>query len=154
MRRPWVETGSSRVRFRCYASGTRKICTHFVLIRVFHNAAYASTVERRRVPHALRAKSDKSSSSVREDYMNRRNRYRPRYRGIVAVAALLGFGAVMPVALAGPSEIRIPGERTFPESITAAADGTIYIGSMGEGGIFRAAPGSETAQPWVAPGTN
>ncbi len=42
------------------------------------------------------------------------------------------------------------GERLFPESITSAADGTLYIGSN-PGIVFRAAPGSATATPWIVP---
>lgn len=50
------------------------------------------------------------------------------------------------------ASVALPGDRVFPESVTAAADGTLYVGSIGRGGIFRIAPGSDTAEPWIAPG--
>lgn len=53
-----------------------------------------------------------------------------------------------------PAEIHIPGDRVIPESLTAAKDGTIYIGSIVAGTIYRAKPGSDTAEPWIQPGTN
>ena len=55
---------------------------------------------------------------------------------------------------APPAEIVIPGERLLTESITSARDGTVYIGSVGTGQIFRAQPGAATAQPFIAPKTN
>jgi sugar lactone lactonase YvrE len=54
---------------------------------------------------------------------------------------------------AAPAEIRILGERVFPESLTSSADGTIYVGSVVAGSIFRAMPGSGSASPWIKPGT-
>lgn len=50
---------------------------------------------------------------------------------------------------AGPAEITIPGSHVYPESITATADGTLINGSMGDGGIYRTAPGTATAQLWI-----
>lgn len=50
--------------------------------------------------------------------------------------------------------IRIPGDKTYPESITSTADGTVIIGSLGTGEIWRAAPGASTAELWIKPGTN
>jgi streptogramin lyase len=47
--------------------------------------------------------------------------------------------------------IVVPGERAFPESLSAAADGTLYIGRAGEGGIVRKRPGSPS-EIWIAPG--
>jgi sugar lactone lactonase YvrE len=57
------------------------------------------------------------------------------------------------VAVAGPGEISIPGDRVFPESITSSADGTVYIGSMAQGQIYRVASGKDTAEPWIRQGT-
>ncbi len=48
----------------------------------------------------------------------------------------------------GPTDITIAGEKVFPESITADAAGNLYVGSM-SGTIYRATPGSATAEPWV-----
>jgi sugar lactone lactonase YvrE len=50
-----------------------------------------------------------------------------------------------------PAELHIPGARVVPESLSSAADGTVYISSVGTGIIRRAAPGSDTALPWIQP---
>jgi hypothetical protein len=52
-----------------------------------------------------------------------------------------------------PAEIAIPGTGVFPESITSAVDGSIYIGSVGQAQIFRVAPGAATAEVFIPPGT-
>lgn len=52
-----------------------------------------------------------------------------------------------------PSEISIPGERVFPESITSTGDGTLYIGSVGQAQIYRVAPGATSAEVFIPPGT-
>jgi sugar lactone lactonase YvrE len=49
--------------------------------------------------------------------------------------------------------IALSGDRAYPESITAAADGTLYVSSLASGGIWRIKPGSATAEAWIAPGT-
>lgn len=56
-----------------------------------------------------------------------------------------------PVAL--PTEISIPGTGVFPESLSAAADGSIYIGSVGKAEVYRVSPGGNLAEPFIAPGT-
>src|SRR5579871_1120872 len=55
-------------------------------------------------------------------------------------------------AMAGPSSIALPGKRAFPESITSARDGTLFVGRLGEGGIVRADPRTGAAALFVAPG--
>ena len=35
------------------------------------------------------------------------------------------------------------------ENITSSKDGTVYFGSMGKGTIYRAAPGTVSAEPWI-----
>lgn len=52
---------------------------------------------------------------------------------------------------AAPTVVTLPGERAFPESLTSTRDGTLYVGSMAEGGIMRVAPGAASAEPWIAP---
>jgi sugar lactone lactonase YvrE len=69
--------------------------------------------------------------------------------------AILGIAAAVSQALAaGPAEIVIPGERISPESMTSTRDGTVYIGSIGTGQIFRAKAGAATAEPFIKPKTN
>jgi sugar lactone lactonase YvrE len=71
-------------------------------------------------------------------------------------AALAGvlFSSVlwMTAAVAGPSSIALPGDRAFPESITSARDGSLFVGRLGEGGIVRADPRTGAAAVFVAPG--
>ncbi len=68
----------------------------------------------------------------------------------MVIAALPGS-----VAWAGtPAEIQIPGDHVFPESLTSSADGTVYVGSVVMGAIFRARPGADAASVWIAPGTD
>jgi sugar lactone lactonase YvrE len=55
-------------------------------------------------------------------------------------------------AQAGPVSIAIPGERAFPESISSARDGNLFVGRLGEGGIVRADPRTGSAAIFVAPG--
>jgi sugar lactone lactonase YvrE len=71
----------------------------------------------------------------------------------LGLAAMLGIGCVTHL-LAAPPEIAIPGDRAFPESLSSTQDGTLFIGSLADGGVFRAAPGAATAEPWIMPGAN
>ncbi|MCL4296343.1 MAG: SMP-30/gluconolactonase/LRE family protein [Anaerolineae bacterium] len=50
--------------------------------------------------------------------------------------------------------ITLPGDRFFPEGITVTSDGTFFAGSMEEGSIVRALPGSAQAEPFIEPGAN
>jgi sugar lactone lactonase YvrE len=71
-----------------------------------------------------------------------------------AVAALAWHACPSPAA--SPAEhagvdarnITIRGAGIYPESVTAAADGTVYVGSLG-GTIYRAAAGAREAEPWI-----
>jgi len=69
--------------------------------------------------------------------------------GSLSAAVLLAACATVPHASA-QSDVRIAGERVFPESIAADAAGNLYIGSNG-GTIYRARAGSDEAQPWIVP---
>src|SRR5262249_39218573 len=64
------------------------------------------------------------------------------------VAAVL----CVPVARANPpAEIRIPGEKIYPESLTSDSRGTIYIGSIAKGVLSRVSPGAASAETWIKP---
>jgi sugar lactone lactonase YvrE len=74
-------------------------------------------------------------------------------------AATLTLAAVLVAGAPGtteaaPAEITLPGDRAFPENLTSIQDGTLFVGSMAEGGIMRAAPGAAAAEPWIAPGAD
>jgi sugar lactone lactonase YvrE len=68
--------------------------------------------------------------------------------------ALLMAAALLSADLeaASPSPIALPGERVFPENITASQDGMLYVGSLGAGGVIRVDPKSGDAKVWIEPG--
>jgi sugar lactone lactonase YvrE len=76
-----------------------------------------------------------------------------RLPSLALAAALLACAAGGGVE-ATPTAVTLPGERAFPESLTSTRDGTLFVGSMAEGGIMRAAPGAPSAEPWLAPGAH
>jgi sugar lactone lactonase YvrE len=79
----------------------------------------------------------------------------PWSRSVMAAGAaclIMSLFAAAEIARAAPAEISIPGDHTFPESITGTSDGTLYIGSLGDGAIFRVPPGGSTAEPFIAKG--
>jgi sugar lactone lactonase YvrE len=47
-------------------------------------------------------------------------------------------------------DIVMDGSNLYPESMSSAPDGSVYIGSM-KGIVFRARPGSGKATPWIKP---
>ena len=57
-----------------------------------------------------------------------------RLTRLAVLGALLAHAASAPAA---PAMITLPGERVFPESLTSDRAGTLYVGSMAEGGIRR-----------------
>ena len=65
---------------------------------------------------------------------------------------LVGIFALSSPAFAETSEIALPGDRAYPESITAAADGTLYVGSPAVGGVWRVKPQAGTVEQWIKPG--
>jgi sugar lactone lactonase YvrE len=56
-------------------------------------------------------------------------------------------------ATTAPESIALPGDRAFPESISSTKDGTLYVGSLASGGIYRVQPHSSEAKLWIEPGT-
>jgi len=75
---------------------------------------------------------------------------------LAAMSALsMALGALPNIAAATalPQAINIPGERIFPESLTSSSDGSVIIGSIGQKQIYRAKPGSATAEVWIPAGT-
>src|SRR6185437_4920455 len=70
----------------------------------------------------------------------------------VATTALIGAAAAAQAA-SPPAEIAIDGDKIFPESMTSAPDGSVIFGSIGQHAIYRAKPGSGTADVWIAPDT-
>ncbi len=66
--------------------------------------------------------------------------------------ALFSSALWVTMADAGPLSIALPGARAFPESITSASDGTLFIGRLGQGGVIRANRRTGKASLFVAPG--
>jgi sugar lactone lactonase YvrE len=50
------------------------------------------------------------------------------------------------------ASIELPGEQVFPESITSTQDGTLFVGSLGAGGVIRIKPDTGKAEVWIQPG--
>lgn len=71
--------------------------------------------------------------------------------GLLVAALCLGGHAAIG---ANPTETTIPGDNVYPESITATADGALINGALGNGGVYRTAPGESTASLWIKPGTD
>jgi len=67
--------------------------------------------------------------------------------GVAGAAADAAAGAATAQA-----SIELPGERAFPENVAASRDGTIYVGSLGSGGVYRVQPHSKEAKVWIKPG--
>jgi sugar lactone lactonase YvrE len=55
-------------------------------------------------------------------------------------------------AQAASTSVELPGRRVFPESITSTRDGTLYVGSLGSGGVYRIMPHTMKADLWISPG--
>jgi sugar lactone lactonase YvrE len=73
--------------------------------------------------------------------------------GTVIAGTVIGLLAAASVAKAdNVSAVELPGDQVFPESISAAADGTIYVSSLASGGIIRVAPGAAKGEVWIKPG--
>jgi hypothetical protein len=53
--------------------------------------------------------------------------------GVVVLSTSLAW--LMPARAADRTEITFPGDHAYPESLTATSDGTIYAGSLYEGGF-------------------
>ncbi len=65
----------------------------------------------------------------------------------LAIALLL---AAMSVPAFAATDITLNVPMAFPESLTSTADGTVYIGSLNQGAVYRALPGKATAEPFIS----
>ncbi len=62
--------------------------------------------------------------------------------------SLLFAAAATPALAATDITLNVP--MAFPESLTSTADGTVYIGGLSSGAVYRAAPGAATAAPFIS----
>jgi sugar lactone lactonase YvrE len=70
---------------------------------------------------------------------------------LLAVGLLVGVWAGAAQAQ-GPT--KLPGDDFFPESISAAPNGTLYVSSLATGEIVRFAPGAAKSSPFIGPDVN
>ncbi|MEM9457392.1 MAG: SBBP repeat-containing protein [Myxococcota bacterium] len=54
-----------------------------------------------------------------------------------------------PLAEESPRQVSLPGQEIFPEGITVDRSGSLYVGSMTQGTIFRAEAGAEQAEAFI-----
>ena len=80
---------------------------------------------------------------------NRESRAGAMRKRTASLAVLLALAGP---AMAGPASVALPGDGAYPESITSTADGTLYVSSFSDGGIFRVKPGASEGEVWVKPG--
>jgi sugar lactone lactonase YvrE len=79
------------------------------------------------------------------------------YRALapLAIAGFCGFAVLDAGAPArAAADVVVPGSTDFPESMHAAADGTLYFSSFGNGRIWRAKPGETQASEFIKSGSN
>jgi len=62
--------------------------------------------------------------------------------------------ATVKAAAQNVESISVPGTKAFPESITSTADGTLYVGRVGDGGIVRVKPRTSESTIFVQPGAS
>lgn len=70
------------------------------------------------------------------------------HKNLISVLLAGTLAACASAQQAALPDIRIMDTQVFPESITSASDGTVYIGSV-KGNVYRAEPGSAEAHPWI-----
>ena len=67
---------------------------------------------------------------------------------MTSILSRLGVTAAFALAFAplAHADVALPGDMTFPESISSTADGTLFVGSPGAGGVIRVQPGQKPEQ--------
>ncbi len=71
---------------------------------------------------------------------------------IVASTCAAAFPSLVFAAPAKATVVEMPESSPFPESVTSSADGTLYVSSITNGGVVRAAPGAFKAEVFIKPG--
>jgi DNA-binding beta-propeller fold protein YncE len=78
--------------------------------------------------------------------------HKPYVKSIIALT-FVGALALPWTAFAGDlTEIKLPGDHAYPESIAAAPDGMLYVSSPALGGVWRIKPQSGAVEQWIKPG--
>jgi len=73
-----------------------------------------------------------------------------RLKSTLTASLLTLASGVMAATPSSVQKIQVGQGDVFPESITSTRDGTVFTSSVGEGRIFRAAPGADKATAWTA----
>ena len=73
---------------------------------------------------------------------------------VAMVVAALSSAVSSQAAIAEAQSMALPGLRAFPESLTSTADGTLFIGRLGDGGIVRANSRRGDVAVFVPPGAS
>jgi len=58
--------------------------------------------------------------------------------------------AALTASAAQAADITVLTPKAFPESLTSTPNGTIYIGSLSQGEVYRALPGERVAKTWIS----
>ena len=66
-----------------------------------------------------------------------------------SLAAALALAAMTLPALAA-TDVVVDAPMAFPESLSSTPNGTLYIGSLGRGEVYRALPGAKKATTWIS----
>ncbi|HWF08685.1 MAG TPA: hypothetical protein VG297_09480 [Bryobacteraceae bacterium] len=66
----------------------------------------------------------------------------------------IALGAAAAIFAAAPTAVNIHDDKPFPESITSTPDGTLIIGGLNKGVVYRAPKGASSAELWIKPDTN
>jgi sugar lactone lactonase YvrE len=75
------------------------------------------------------------------------------YRASPQLALLtLALGFTIAAATQKVESIPVPGTKAFPESITSTADGALFVGRLGDGGIVRVEPRTAESTVFIQPG--
>jgi sugar lactone lactonase YvrE len=73
---------------------------------------------------------------------------------LAVTVAVLSCVVAPQAAVADAQSIALPGLRAFPESVTSTADGTLFIGRIGDGGIVRVNSRTGDVEVFVPPGAS
>ena len=71
----------------------------------------------------------------------------------IVLASGLLLAALGGAAMAA-DKVQVGDKGVFPESLTSTADGTLIVGSVGTGKIYKAAAGATATEDWIAPVTD
>src|SRR5690242_20691729 len=72
-------------------------------------------------------------------------------RTVIVLVGMVLFNVVSVAQATDAPRIALSDKRAFPESVTASADGTLYVGSPANGGIMRIPHGTTKSEPWIKP---